>query len=365
MENILTMSSRNYDTSDYRLSNQTHTAPRANARSRLDYEYYEELYDPDAPARPRPSVKPKNYAAKVAAKAKVVSDLTDEAIGLEAGFTTTYQPGRHEEGWLIESLNLFYANDLLSDILALVKGGKEATVYRCRGTHAAGHDIVAAKVFRPRKFRNLRNDKMYKEGRLVLNANGRPVKATDHRLIRALNKKSAFGQQVEHTSWLMYEFTTLQRLHAAGLAVPEPIASSENAILMQHIGDEQITAPTLNEVSLPVGEARPLFHKLLEQVEGMLSVGLIHGDLSAYNILYWEGDTWLIDFPQVTDSVANSRSRSIFFRDVQRVCEYFALQGVESNPRAIAAAMWNRFETRREVDRLADLSRHQDDTDTD
>jgi RIO kinase 1 len=329
---------------------------RGSRQNELDYDYYEQLYDPAVRGEASQARAAKRKAKD--ADAEAVSSLTDAAIGLEAGFTTTYQPARHEEGWLLNSLALFYANDLLNDVLALVKGGKEATVYRCRGTRLAGHDIVAAKVYRPRQFRNLRNDKMYKEGRQILTAAGRPVKATDHRLIRALNKKSAFGQEVAHTSWLMYEFTTLQRLHAAGVAVPEPIASSENAILMQHIGDEHITAPTLHEVSLPLGEAQHLFRHTLDHVEAMLAEGLIHGDLSAYNILYWQGQICFIDFPQVTNSLTNSNAHFIFSRDVQRVCEYFALQGVESNPRSIIEALWKRYETGRDADRLAEFSRH-------
>jgi len=80
----------------------------------------------------------------------------------------------------------------------------------------------AAKVYRPREFRNLRNDKMYREGRPILTAAGRRVKKTDHRLLRAVGKKTEFGVQVEHTSWLMYEYTTLKQLHDAGAAVREP-----------------------------------------------------------------------------------------------------------------------------------------------
>ncbi|MEX1018260.1 MAG: RIO1 family regulatory kinase/ATPase [Litorilinea sp.] len=343
------MTSRTSRSRDFATS--THARPTAR-----DYDYYEQLYNPDAHVPDQPHVPVRTKSRQKAAA--IVANLTDEAMGGEAGFTTTYNPARHEEGWLMSSLGLFYANDLITDVLAMVKGGKEATVYRCRGTRAAEYDIVAAKVYRPRQFRNLRNDKMYKEGRRVLTADGRPVKATDQRLIRALNKKTAFGKQVEHTSWLMYEFTTLQQLYAAGVAVPKPIATSENAILMEHIGSADITAPTLHEVSLAYPEAQALFDTTLIHIERMLAAGMVHGDLSAYNILYWEGEICLIDFPQVTYSLTNSNARSVFFRDVQRVCEYFASQGVDSNPRALAYTLWNRYETQREADRLAELSRH-------
>src|SRR5205823_142296 len=98
-----------------------------------------------------------------------------------------------------------------------------------------------------------------REGRPVLTAEGRPAKATDDRLMRALGKKTAFGVQVQHTSWLMYEYTTLHRLFHAGAAVPQPFAAAENAILMSYRGDAQGPAPTLNGVSLEREEASVLF----------------------------------------------------------------------------------------------------------
>src|SRR5205085_12669452 len=140
-----------------------------------------------------------------------------------------------------------------------VKGGKEASVYCCRPAADIGLPLLAAKVYRPRQFRALRNDKMYREGRPILREDGRPVKKTDHRLLRAVGKKTAFGVQVEHTSWLMYEYTTLQRLHKAGGAVPRPFAASENAILMAFCGDLSAAAPPLSHVHLDRDEAEPLF----------------------------------------------------------------------------------------------------------
>src|SRR5688500_2115717 len=98
----------------------------------------------------------------------------------------------------------------------------------------------------------------------------------------------------------MYEYTTMARLHGAGAAVPRPYAAGENAILMTYYGDEQRAAPTLNEVHLSKAEATPLFEEVLRNIELLLQHGQIHGDLSAYNILYWQGSVVLIDFPQVT-----------------------------------------------------------------
>jgi RIO kinase 1 len=260
----------------------------------------------------------------------------------EAGFQTTYQPGRFERVWLLSSLRAFYDQNLLTDVLAHVKGGKEASVYRCAAHPNTGLELAAAKVYRPRNLRNLRNDKMYQEGRPILTSEGRVVKATDDRLLRAVGKKTQFGVQVAHTSWLMYEYTTLEQLYNAGAAVPRPIGASDNAILMGYQGDRERSAPTLSEVTLEPDEAHALFAETLRNISLMLRFDRIHGDLSAYNILYWNGQITLIDFPQVTHSRANTQAEFILQRDITRVCDYFARQGVSCDPAAIMADLWRR-----------------------
>ncbi len=257
-----------------------------------------------------------------------------------SALVTTYKPARYEEIWLRDSLRLFFTEQLISDVQAQIKGGKEATVYRCAAHPRLAVPLLAAKVYRPRIFRSLRNDKMYRQGRPILTSDGRPVKKTDQRIMRAVGKKTAFGAQVEHTSWLMYEFTTMQRLHQAGAAVPEPIAAGENAILMGYYGDAERAAPTLSEITLPRGEAPRLFAEVLRNIEVMLQCDFIHGDLSAYNILYWDGAITLIDFPQVTLCHENEQAHFILQRDISRVCEYFTGYGVESDPLRIMRDLW-------------------------
>lgn len=321
------------------------------------YEVYEDAFDPlrfDRQARRKR--KPKVHHNPKKSREEVIEEIA-ETTGLEAGFNTTYQPGLFEEEWLLSSLRGFYTADLISDVLALVRGGKEASVYRCAATPATGMKLAAAKVYRPRKFRNLRNDKRYRQGRAILKENGKAVKKTDHRLMRAIGKKSSFGEQAAHTSWLMYEYTTLQKLHAAGAAVPKPVAASENAILMGYRGDADQAAPTLNTVTLTADEAAPLFDEVLRNVHLMLRHGLVHGDLSAYNILYWDGAITLIDFPQVTDLEHNSDAYDILHRDLMRVCEYFAEQGVERDPDRLTRDLWAQYTRVDPRDIAADLSR--------
>lgn len=321
------------------------------------YRIYEQLYDPEwedgTTAKNKKAVphKPKK------ATTEIIRELAAEAIGLEAGFNTTYEPSEYEAGWLLDSMHPFFELEYVTDITAQVKGGKEASVYRCTAHHLTGHEFLAAKVYRPRQFRNLRNDKMYREGRRVLKADGRAAKANDDRLQRALNKRSAYGVEVAHTSWLMHEYKTLELLCAAGAAVPQPVAASGNAILMEYIGGPLKAAPTLNEIALEAAEARELFEEVLRNIHLMLQHGYIHGDLSAYNILYWEGDITLIDFPQVTDIEENSNAKFILDRDVKRICEYFQRQGVGCDARATMRHLWDQYQYKHEEDHIAELSR--------
>lgn len=306
---------------------------------------YARYAEDDADLRPRAPLRGRKAARHHARKQRVADDIAALAgtTGLEAGFHPTYTPARWEAGWLLDSLRPFYEQDQITDVVAQVKGGKEASVYRCVAHPALDEPFLAAKVYRPRQFRNLRNDKRYREDRPILTADGRPVKRSDHRIMRAVNKKTAFGAQVTHTSWLMYEFTTMQRLHQARAAVPRPVAVGENAILMTYYGDQTLAAPTLIEVHLARDEASRLFHEVLRNIELMLRRGLIHGDLSAYNILYWDGQVVLIDFPQITNSFTNRHAREILQRDIERVCEYFGRQGVRSDATALLNELWTRY----------------------
>jgi RIO kinase 1 len=307
------------------------------------YEHYAERFDPlQGQGRLRRARKPQSSAARPQLQSQIVAELA-EPTGLEAGFTTTYRPARYEAEWLLSSLRSFFDEQLIGDVLGQVKGGKEASVYRCAADATTGVALLAAKVYRPRMFRNLRNDKVYREGRAILTADGRAVKKTDHRVMRAIGKKTAFGEQVKHTSWVMYEYTTIERLYRAGAAVPQPLAAAENAILMSYYGDEQRAAPTLNEVSLAPDEAAALFQEALRNIELLLQHNLVHGDLSAYNILYWQGRIVIIDFPQVADLQNNSQAALILQRDISRVCDYFSRQGVRCEPAAIMDELWGRY----------------------
>ncbi len=253
-------------------------------------------------------------------------------------FKYTYKAARFEEWWLLESLGDFYEHKWITDVLRRIKGGKEATVYLCRGSEATESALVTAKVYRPRALRNLKNDGSYRTGRTDLDVDGNSlVKAAD---VHAISKRSNYGEELRHQSWIAYEFQTLEILYKAGADVPRPYAMEKNAILMEYIGDVDSAAPTLNTVGLDPDEARPLFDRVVRNLDLLLSNERIHGDLSAYNILYWDGDITLIDFPQVVHPELNPDAWTIFLRDVTRVCQYFKTQGVKCDARKLAAELW-------------------------
>ena len=143
-----------------------------------------------------------------------------------------------------------------------------------------------------------------------------------------------------HTSWIEHEFRTLQILFDAGCDVPKPYASDHNAILMDYVGDEGYAAPTLNGVKLYPSRVQRVFDQIVYNLEIMLDNERVHGDLSAYNILYWDGEITLIDFPQAINPNKNPNAYQIFQRDVTRICDYLITQGVSVRSKFLADDLW-------------------------
>lgn len=267
----------------------------------------------------------------------------DDPEAQAAAFNPTYQGARYERVWIRNYLGAFYDRRLISDVLGKVKGGKEATVYCCRGGSLSTQELVAAKVYRPRQFRNLRNDALYRQGREVLGARGQPVR--DRRALLAIRLGTKKGKEMEHVSWLAHEYATLQALHAASVPVPEPIAFANNTILMAYLGEVNRPAPTLHSARLELKEARALFDALLRDVETMLEHGCVHADLSAFNVLYWRGEYRIIDFPQCVNPETHPAAFPLLQRDVTRLCQYFARYGVAAHGPSIAQSIWERHMT--------------------
>jgi RIO kinase 1 len=271
-------------------------------------------------------------------KSKETHDFVRDQDDSRVNFKFTYKAARFEEWWLLDSLGDFYEHKWISDVLSRVKGGKEASVYLCRTDSAEEVSLLAAKVYRPRSLRNLKNDGQYRAGRADLDESGRVI--LDDRVLRAMEKRTVFGEELRHQSWIAYEYQALKTLYAIGADVPKPYTMAKNAILMEYVGDKENPAPSLNTVSMDVDEAKSILARVLRNIDLMLAQDRIHGDLSAYNILYWEGRITLIDFPQVVLLKSNPAAWVIFQRDVDRICQYFTSRGVACDSYKLAVALW-------------------------
>lgn len=238
-----------------------------------------------------------------------------------------------ETAFAYPELETFYEEGWISDVLYPIKSGKEATAYCCRAEPRTGYELVAAKVYKSRNNRNFHNDAVYREGRQI----------GDKRLRRAVEKKTRTGREAQFGMWIGQEVETLKLLHEAGADVPRPLDSTDGAVLMEFIGDEDGPAPMLQKVRLDPAEARPLFERTLRNLELFLQQNRIHGDLSPFNILYHEGRLVIIDFPQAVPADRHPNGLELLQRDVTNVCEYFSRFGLRPDPVRIARVMWGRF----------------------
>lgn len=262
--------------------------------------------------------------------------------GTKPPFNPSFLALQRDRPWVLSSLSTFYEDDLISDVLAVVKSGKEATVYCCAAHPSTGLEYVAAKVYRPRMFRSLSNDAVYRASRPQVDANGREGRGA--RRWNANAKESERGRAAKISAWIRYEYETQRLLYDAGSDTPRPLAQSGNALLMEYVGGGPGTpAPLLREVSLERAEAAPLFERVLRNIELWLACDRVHGDLSAYNMLYWDGAITIIDFAQAVDPRYNPAVADLLARDIARVCQYFARFGIEADAAALTSDLWLRY----------------------
>ncbi len=256
----------------------------------------------------------------------------------------SYTGGRSEQKYLLESLCDFLADQVISDVLFKVKGGKEANVYCCRATpvmrRETGHDLIAAKVYRPAEFRAMKNDALYRIGREEVDATGKAERKS--RALRAMAKRTKVGKQMRAASWTAHEYRALEELTFAGCDVPQPIASGERAILMQFLGDEAGAAPTLHDAKLTRPDAEAAMYGTLKNLARMLAAGRVHGDLSPYNVLWHRGKAVIIDLPQMVDIDQNPMAFDLLVRDVTRICDHFRRLGLTApDPGRHAIKLWD------------------------
>lgn len=278
---------------------------------------------------------------KLTRQSEKAAEILKEAAasGVEADvFNPSFVCKFFERDWVVQYFGGFYDNNLISDVISRVKGGKEANVYVCVARPHVGPELLAGKLYRPRMFRNLKNDAEYRVGGDIVGSDGKVMRKKREQ--RAVAKRTDFGQQVLTGTWLSNEIATLGTLHAAGAKVPKPYSTGEQAILMEFLGERGMPATTLNHITLGDDEARKLFHLVIDNIRLMLANNVVHGDLSAYNILYWQGDIRIIDFPQAVNPYKNPNAYRIFERDVERICQDFEPYGIDTRPALLARDLW-------------------------
>ncbi len=237
------------------------------------------------------------------------------------------------EAELLETLEPFARNKLIGDVLRVVKSGKEAVVYCCAAGPAVDADVLAAKIYLPRERRKFTDDSLYQQGRHYS-----PL------FRRAVAARNRVGLAAMYGAWIQHEYATLNRLHAAGADVPRPIAQAGRAMLMEFVGDRHSAAPPLYRAGMTRAEAPALFRRVLNNVELWLSQDRVHGDLSEYNLLYWQGEITAIDFPQAVHPLLNDSAYELLERDIARVCEFWRGYGVSEDAHRITTDLWVRWQ---------------------
>ena len=199
---------------------------------------------------------------------------------------------------------------LIDDVIRQLMSGKEATVFVVR----CGDDVRCAKVYKEANKRSFRQGVDYTEGRKVKNS----------RQARAMGKGSKFGRKAQEEAWQSAEVDALYRLAAAGVRVPKPYNFYEGVLLMELVTDVHgNAAPRLNDVELTAADALAHHHSLLREVVRMLCAGIIHGDLSEFNVLLGSEGPVIIDLPQAVDAAGNNHASSMLERDVNNLTAYF------------------------------------------
>jgi RIO kinase 1 len=251
-----------------------------------------------------------------------------------------HDPGRAAPAWLTDGLI-----PVVDEVLGVLKTGKEAEVFvvERRTTDGEQRVLLAHKRYRPTKVRTkgeleelgftrgrtFTNDVVYHEGRRLRYSRDQ----------RAVDRMTDYGKRLLAERWPGQELETLERAFAAGATVPYPVEFTGDGMLMQLIGDEQAAAPRLVNARLSSEDVQRAYRQLLEELAALTRAGLVHADLSPFNVLWWRDRIWLIDFPQAVDLVTNPHGFDLLHHDVTTMCAWFARHGVPTDPEEVFASL--------------------------
>lgn len=190
-----------------------------------------------------------------------------------------------------------------------IKSGKEAVVCRV----LFDDSLAAMKIYKDPEHRNFTQVGAYLAGKHYKHESER----------RAVAKKNRFGKKLQHSNWVKREFFLLNKLFKAGASIPRPIAQIENTIVMELLGNAEEAAPRLSDITLDSIQAQDAYNKILKSIDLFWEEGIVHGDLSPYNVLWWKSKPYIIDFPQSIDIRQHPHPEELLERDKANIKKYF------------------------------------------